>query len=122
LRQQQQGAVWQDNKGKRWHGSEGQDSCHDGGTDSGTRRMAAALLMVDFVGCANGIREGVKEVGGALPLSPCNGRGHDGCLSIFIVLLSLYGVCIFNDGIAFDNRQRNKGMSITQRAAEIQLR
>jgi hypothetical protein len=57
-RQRQQGAAWQDDKGKGRHGSEGQYSCHEGGTDNGTRRTAAALLTVDFVGCANGISGG----------------------------------------------------------------
>ncbi len=45
----QQGAAWRDHKGKGRHGSKGQDSCHDGSTDGGTRRTAAALLTVDFV-------------------------------------------------------------------------
>ncbi len=54
-RQRQQGAAWQDDKGKGWHGSKGQYSCHGGGTDGGTRRTVAALLTGDFVGCANGI-------------------------------------------------------------------
>jgi hypothetical protein len=101
-RQRQQGAAWQDNKGKGWHGSKGQDSCNDGDTDSGTRRIAAALLTVDFVGCA------IKEVGGALPLLPRIGRSHDGCPSIFITPLSLYGTCIFHDGITFNNQWCNK--------------
>jgi hypothetical protein len=79
------------------------NSCHDGGTDGGTRRTAAALLTVDFVGCTNGISGGIKEIGGALPLSPRNGRGHNGCLGIFIAPLSLYGARIFNNGIAFNN-------------------
>jgi hypothetical protein len=51
---------------------------------------------------------GIEKVGGALPLSPRNGRGHDGCPGIFIAPLSLYGARIFDDGIAFDNRRRNK--------------
>jgi hypothetical protein len=107
-RQQQQGAAWQDNKGKGRHGSKGQDSCHDSGIDGGTRRTAAALLMVNFVGCANGISGGIKEVRGALPLMPCIGRGHDGCPGVFIAPLSLYGTCIFNNGIAFDNQRCDK--------------
>jgi hypothetical protein len=90
------------------HGSKGQDSCHNGGTDGGTRRTAAALLRVDFVGCANGISGGIKEIGGALPLLPRNGCGHDGCPGVFMPPLSLYGARIFNDGIAFDNRPRNE--------------
>jgi hypothetical protein len=102
-RRQQRGAAWQEDKGKGRHGSKGQDSCHNGGTDGGTRRTAAALLTVDFVGCVNGISGGIKEVGGALPLSPRNGRGHDGCPGVFIALSSLYGARIFDDGIAFDN-------------------
>jgi hypothetical protein len=61
------------------------------------------LLMVDFVGCTNGISGGIKEVGGALPLLPCNGCGHDGCPGVFIAPLSLYGARIFGDGIAFGN-------------------
>jgi hypothetical protein len=65
--------------------------------------MLAALLTVDFVGCVNGISGGIKEVGGALPLLPCNKRGHNGCPGVFIGLLSLYSVRIFDDGIAFDN-------------------
>jgi hypothetical protein len=65
--------------------------------------MVAASLTVDFVGCANGISGGIKEVGGVLLLLPCNGRGHDGCPGVFILPLSLYGTCIFNDGIAFNN-------------------
>ncbi len=67
-----------------------------------------ASLTVDFVGCANGISGGIKEVGGALPLSPCNGCGQDGCPGIFIMPLSLCGMRIFNDGIAFDNRRCDK--------------
>ncbi len=67
------------------------------------RRTVAALLTVDFVGCANGISRGNKEVGGALPLSPRNGHGHNGCLGNIIALSSLYGARIFDDGIAFDN-------------------
>jgi hypothetical protein len=106
-RQRQQGAAWQDDKGKGRHGSEGQYSCHKGGTDGGTRRTAAALLTVDFVGCANGISGGIKEVGGALPLSPRNGCGRDGCPGIFIAPLSLYGARIFDDSIAFDNQRRD---------------
>jgi hypothetical protein len=102
-RQQQQGAAWQDDKNNGWHGSEGQYICHKGSTDGGTRRTAAALLTVDFVGCANGISGGIKEVGGALPLSPRNRHSHDGCPGIFIALLSLYGARIFNDGSAYDN-------------------
>jgi hypothetical protein len=66
------------------------------------------LLMVGFVGCANGIRGGIKEVGGALPLLPCNGHSHDGCPGVFIAPSSLYGARIFNDGIAFDNRRCNE--------------
>jgi hypothetical protein len=54
--QRQQGVAWRDNKGKGRHGSEGQDGCHQGGTESSMRRMAAALLMVDFVGGASGER------------------------------------------------------------------
>jgi hypothetical protein len=107
-RQRQQGAAWQDNKGKGRHGSKGQYSCHEGGTDGGTRRTVVALLTVDFVGCANGISGGIKEVGGVLPLSPRNGRGQDGCPGVFITPSSLYGARIFNDGIAFDNRRRDK--------------
>jgi hypothetical protein len=67
-----------------------------------------ALLTFDFVGCTNGISGGIKEVGRVLPLLPCNGRGHNSCPGVFIAPLSLYGVCIFNDGIAFDNQQRNE--------------
>jgi hypothetical protein len=107
-RRQQRGAAWQDDKGKGRHGSKGQDSCHNGGTDGGTRKMAVASLTVDFVGCANGISGGIKEVGGVLPLLPRIGRGHDGCPGIFITLLSLYGARMFNNGIAFDNRRRNE--------------
>jgi hypothetical protein len=66
------------------------------------------LLTVDFVGCANGISGGIKEVGGALSLSPRNGLGHDGCPSIFIAPSSLYGASIFNDGIAFNNQWRDE--------------
>jgi hypothetical protein len=62
------------------------------------------LLTVNFVGCANGVSEGIKEVGGALPLLPRNGRGHNGCPGVFIAPSSLYGARIFNDGIAFDNQ------------------
>jgi hypothetical protein len=68
----------------------------------------AALLTVNFVGCTNGISGGIKEVGGALPLLPRNGCSHNGCPGVFIVPLSLYGARIFDDGIAFDNRRRNK--------------
>ncbi len=107
-RRRQQGAAWQDNKGKGWHDSKGQDSCHDGGTDGGTSRMAAALLMVNFVGCVNGISGGIKEGGGALLLSPCIRCGHHSCPGIFIAPSSLYGVRIFDDGIAFDNRRCNE--------------
>jgi hypothetical protein len=64
--------------------------------------------MVNFVGCTNGISGGIKEVGGTLPLSPRNGRGHNSCPGVFIALLSLYGACIFDDGIAFDNQWRNE--------------
>jgi hypothetical protein len=39
---------------------------------------------------------------------PRNGRGHDGCPSVFIAPSSLYGARIFNDGIAFDNRWCNE--------------
>jgi hypothetical protein len=106
--QRQQGAAWRDNKGKGRHGSEGQDSCHDGGTEGGTRRMAAASLTVDFVGGVNGISGGIKEVGGALPASPRNGRGHDGCPGVFIAPSSSYGARIFEDGIAFDNRRHDE--------------
>ena len=102
-RRRQQGAAWQDNKGKGRHGSEGQYSCQEGGKDGGTRRTVAALLTVDFVGCANGISGGIKEVGGVLPLLPRNGSGHDGCPGIFSAPLSLYGARIFDDGIAFNN-------------------
>ncbi len=97
-----------DNYGKGRHGSEGQDSCHDGGTDGGTRRTAAASLTFDFVGCANGISRGIKEVGGVLPLLPRIGCGHDSCPGILIVPSSLYGARIFDDGIAFNNRRRDK--------------
>ncbi len=102
-RQRQQGVAWQDNKGKGRHGSEGQDSCHDGGTEGGMRGTAAALLTVDFVGFANGISGGINEVGGALLLLPHNGCSHDGCPGIFMVPFLLYGACIFNNGIAFDD-------------------
>jgi hypothetical protein len=101
--QRQRGAAWRDDKGKGRHGSKGQDSCHDGGTEGGTRRTAVASLTVDFVGGVNGIRGGIKEVGGALPSSPCKGRGHNGCPGIFIAPSLLYGACIFDDGIAFDD-------------------
>ncbi len=67
-----------------------------------------ALLTVDFVGCANGISRGIKEVGGVLPLLPRNGRGHDGCPGVFIAPLSLNGARIFDDGIAFNNQRRDK--------------
>ncbi len=67
-----------------------------------------ASLTVDFVGCANGISGGIKEVGGALPLSPHNRRGHDGCPGVFIAPSSLYGARIFDDGIAFNNQRRDK--------------
>jgi hypothetical protein len=40
----------------------------------------------------------------ALPSLPHNGRGHDGCLGIFIVPSLSYGARIFNNGIAFDDR------------------
>jgi hypothetical protein len=103
-RRRQQGAAWRDNKGKGLHSSKGQDSCQDGGTDGGTRRTAAALLTVDFVGCANGISGGIKEVRGALLLLPRNGHGHNSCPGVFITPSSLYGTRIFNDGIAFDNQ------------------
>ncbi len=102
--QRQQGAAWGDNKGKGWHGSKGQDSCHNGGTEGGMRRLAAALLTVDFVCNTNGISGGIKEVGGALLSLPCNGHGHDSCPGIFIAPLLFYGVHIFDNGIAFDNR------------------
>jgi hypothetical protein len=59
--------------------------------------------MVDFVGCANGISGGIREVGGALPLSPRIGHGHDGCPVIFIAPASLYGAHIFDEGIPFNN-------------------
>jgi hypothetical protein len=107
-RQRQQGAAWRDNKGKGRHGNKGQDSCHNGSTDGGTRRTAAALLTVDFVGCTNGISGGITEVGGVLLLLPRNRRGHNGCPGIFIAPLSLYGARIFDNGIAFDNQRRNK--------------
>jgi hypothetical protein len=61
------------------------------------------LLTVDFVGGANGISGGIKEVRGALPLLPRNGRGHNGCPGIFIAPLLSYGARIFNDGITFNN-------------------
>ncbi len=60
-RQRQRGTAWQDNKGKGRHGSEGQYSCHKGGTNGGTKRTAAASLTVDFVGCANGISGGLRK-------------------------------------------------------------
>ncbi len=106
--QRQQGAAWQDDKGKGWHGSKGQDSYHNGSTEGSTRRTVAAFLTVDFVGGANGISGGIKEGEGVLPLSPHNGCSHDSCPGVFIVLLSLYGTRIFNDGIAFDDRWRNE--------------
>jgi hypothetical protein len=104
----QRGAAWRDDKVKGRHGSEGQDSCHDGGTEGGTRRTAAASLTVDFVGGANGISGGIKEVGEALPSSPRNGRGHDGCPGVFIAPSLSYGERIFDDGIAFDDRRRDE--------------
>jgi hypothetical protein len=107
-RQQQQGAHGETTKAMGRHGSKGQDSCHDSSTDGGTRRMAAASLVVNFVGCANGMSGGIKGVGGASPLLPRIGCGHDDCPGIFIAPSSLYGACIFNNGIAFDNRQRNE--------------
>jgi hypothetical protein len=41
-------------------------------------------------------------------LSPRNGRGHNGCPGVFIAPSSLYGACIFDDGITFDNQRRDK--------------
>jgi hypothetical protein len=70
--------------------------------------MAAALLTVDSVGCANGISGGIKDVGRVPQLSPRIGRGHDGCPNVFIAPSSLYGACIFDDGITFDNQWRNE--------------
>jgi hypothetical protein len=64
--------------------------------------------LVDFVGGANGVSRGIKEVGGALPSLPPNGCGHNGCPGVFVVPSSLYGAHIFDDGIAFDNQWRNK--------------
>jgi hypothetical protein len=46
---------------------------------------------------------GIKEVGGALPSSPRNGRNHYGCPGIFVAPLSLHGARIFGNGIAFDD-------------------
>jgi hypothetical protein len=59
--------------------------------------------MVNFVGGTNGISGGIKEVKGALPLLPCNRRGHDGCPGVFIAPSLLYGVRIFDNGIAFND-------------------
>jgi hypothetical protein len=94
-RRQRQGTAWQRGAGqlsrqrhRRWHEENGGGIAHG-----------------QLAGCAYGISGGIKEVGGALPLSPRNGRGHNGCPGIFIVPSSLYGALIFDDGIAFDNRR-----------------
>ncbi len=39
---------------------------------------------------------------------PRIGHGQDGCPGVFIAPPSLYGACIFDDGIAFDNQRRDK--------------
>ncbi len=54
------------------------------------------MLTVDFVGCANGISGGIKEVEGALRLLPRIGRSHNGCPGVFIAPSSLYGTRIFD--------------------------